>query len=337
VLRAAGNKTTVAGNIGRAVSEVAPHLRDDDWLVTELSSFQLLGMRDFTSHIAVLLNFAETHLDYHGTMAEYVAAKARIFAGQSHTDIAVLNRDDELVWSLAQGLQAQVFPFSMRNELDYGVFVRDGQIIVRPLAQSLALYHEQIELLAVAELGIPGQHNVENALAVSAAAIAAGVSIEVLRDVLRTFRGVEHRLEWVTEREGVRFYNDSKATNPQATIKAIDGFAGEVVLLAGGLDRGSDYMELLDIFSAKVKALIAIGSTRAKLAHVARLAGVAQVIEMESRTTAEQTLQAATEQAASIAKSGDVVLLSPACASWDMFTSYEVRGRIFKESVHNIG
>ncbi len=337
VLRAAGYQTTVAGNIGRAVCEVAPHLQNDDWLVTELSSFQLLGIKQYTPHIAVLLNFTETHLDYHGTMTEYVAAKARIFAAQSSTDIAVLNHDDQLVWSLAKGLQAQVFPFSMRNQLDYGVFVRDGQMIVRPLPQWSDKYDKSFELLAVAELGIPGQHNVENALAVSAAAIAAGVSIDVLRDILRAFRGVEHRLEWVNERAGVRYYNDSKATNPLATIKAIDGFAGDVVLLAGGLDRGSDYMELLDIFSAKVKALIAIGSTRAKLANVARLAGVPQVIEIETLATAEQTLQLATEQAAAIAQAGDVVLLSPACASWDMFTSYEVRGRIFKESVHNIG
>jgi UDP-N-acetylmuramoylalanine--D-glutamate ligase len=333
VLDEAGMSTVVAGNIGRALSDVAANLNKNDWLVAELSSFQLMGTNSFAPHISVLLNFAETHLDYHGTMQNYVAAKAKLFMSQNAEDVAVINVDDERVCRLIPNMRAQIIPFSSQKTLEMGVFLRDGVIIARLLP---GIESEEVAIVAASELGIPGRHNVENALAVCAATLAAGVSVEVLRSCLRSFRGVEHRLEWVAEKAGVRYYNDSKATNPQATIKAIDGFAGNVVLVAGGLDRGSDYIELLDIFREKVKVVVTIGQTRDKLTHVAQIAGVPRFIAVDGPGEAGRTLREAVRLAASWAEPGDVVLLSPACASWDMFTSYEERGRIFKESVHNI-
>jgi UDP-N-acetylmuramoylalanine--D-glutamate ligase len=329
-LAAAGMRTTVAGNIGLALSDVAASLRADDRLVVELSSFQLLGTQTFRPQIAVLLNFAETHLDYHGTMEHYVAAKLRLFQAMT-SGYAVLNADDARVCALIPDIRAQVVLFSRTQALAQGVFVQNGMITARFGA-------DEQSILPTAELGIPGQHNVENALAVTAAALCAGVPASVLREVLRSFRGVEHRLEWVRTVDGVRYYNDSKATNPQATMKAIDGFAGGVILLAGGLDRGSDYMELVEPFAAKLKGIVTIGETRGKLALVAEKAGVSlrAVIDGAGGEQAPATIGEAVRLAAAWAQSGDVVLLSPACASWDMFTSYEVRGRIFKESVHTL-
>ncbi len=333
VLAQAGLSTVVAGNIGRALSDVATDLQVDDWLVAELSSFQLMGTAAFAPRIAVLLNFAETHLDYHGTMEAYVAAKANMFVAQTSDDFAILNADDERVCGLLPSIRAQHVMFSMKTELTCGVFLRDERMVARNIP---GLHEHEVEIIATSELGIPGRHNVENALAVCAATLVAGVPVEVLRARLRDFRGVEHRLEWVAEKAGVRYYNDSKATNPQATIKAIDGFAGNVLLVAGGLDRGSDYMELLDIFADKLKALVTIGQTREKLLKVAQSAGVSKCYAVEGAGETALTLREAVRVAAEWAEAGDIILLSPACASWDMFTSYEERGRIFKESVHNI-
>jgi len=339
LLEAAGRKTIVAGNIGRPLTDAAREADAGSWLVAELSSFQLKGTVHFRPRIAVLTNVAETHLDYHGGMEDYTASKAKIFANQTEDDTAVVNWDDPECRRLVRGIRARIVPFAVRQRLEEGVFVDppypespedDGapRMIVRRTGGRTDV------ILPVDELGIPGRHNAANASAAVAAALAAGVPAGELAAPLRAFRGVEHRLEFVREKAGVRFYNSSKDTNPTATTMAIRSVKGPVVLLAGGLDRGSDFGALVPVMRERVKALVAIGETRLKLAAAAEEAGVRLIRVIEPAESPEATLERAVREADALAEPGDAVLLSPACASWDMFRSYEERGRIFKEAAH---
>jgi UDP-N-acetylmuramoylalanine--D-glutamate ligase len=332
MLEEAGLKPIVAGNIGRALTEAAQEAGADNRMVVELSSFQLKGTQQFHPAVACLLNIYETHLDYHGSMDDYIASKAKLFANQTERDTAVLNWDDAVCRRLAESVRAKLLPFSRKEPLPYGLYVRaeDGTLAYRDA--------EGVEhaIVKAGELGIRGSHNVENALAASAAAIAAGADLASIAKVLREFRGVEHRLEWVAAVNGVAFYNDSKATNPAATLKSIDAFDRKLILIAGGLDRGSDYMELLPAFETRVKGLVTLGETRAKIDRVAALAGLTNRKTVDTEKYAADAVRAAVEAAFAMAEPGDIVLLSPACASWDMFPSYEERGRMFKESVHKL-
>lgn len=334
MLEAGGMHPILAGNIGRSVCEAVLEAKEENWLVVELSSFQLKGIRHFRPTISCLINVQETHLDYHGSFDDYLESKRRLFDAQRAEDVAVMNWDDLEVRQTADRVNSRVLYFSMREDLDEGVFLSlDEQ------GHPIIVYRSQgqiTEICPVDQLGIPGQHNVENALAAASMAIAAGVSLQTIESVLKQFNGVEHRLEFVAETAGIRFYNDSKATNPSATMKAIESFQAPIILIAGGLDRGSDYMELQNLFKSQIKAIIVLGETKEKLAHVARLAGITDIISISEHLPPEQALQAAVREAYKRAIEGDVVLLSPACASWDMFPSFEERGRIFKESVHNL-
>jgi UDP-N-acetylmuramoylalanine--D-glutamate ligase len=345
LLEAAGLKPLVAGNIGRPLSEAAQEVAPDGWLVAELSSFQLKGTSDFKPHIACLLNIAETHLDYHGSMEDYVASKAKLFDNQTADDVAIYNEDDEICRSLATAFKARKLPFSLTRTLPVGVMVEPPYPAIRPGEDELEVERwivhrgEEISeqrIVRVDELGIPGRHNVANALAAIAIALSAGAESEKLAEPLRNFRGVEHRLEYVGSFNGVKYYNDSKATNPMASTMSILSLSSPLVLIAGGLDRGSDYMELLPVFRDRLKGLVALGETREKIGRVAALAGLTSIIIVEPIEDAELTLRRAVEEAAAMAAPGDTVLLSPACASWDMFPSYEVRGRIFKQSAHTL-
>jgi UDP-N-acetylmuramoylalanine--D-glutamate ligase len=353
LLEAAGCHPIVAGNIGTPLCEAAQQATEDDTIVAELSSFQLKGTTAFRTQVALLLNVVETHLDYHGSMKDYVASKSKLFANQTAEDTAVLNWDDPICRAIASQVKSEVLPFSLVERLEHGIYVEppypvEIEFTDRSVTQAASgedadrsiIYRNRngaiVEIIPVAELGIPGKHNAANAMAAIAAAITIGAPIESLREPLRTFRGEEHRLEFVCERNGVTYYNNSKATNPVATITGLKSFPLEkVVLIAGGLDRGSDYMELKPWFSG-LKALVALGETREKLARVAELAGLSAVETVEPVKDAEATLQEAVQRAAALAESGDIVLLSPACASWDMFKSYEQRGRIFKQSAHTL-
>ncbi|MFD7521233.1 UDP-N-acetylmuramoyl-L-alanine--D-glutamate ligase [Paenibacillus chitinolyticus] len=320
----------VAGNIGRALTEAAAEAKPSDWMVVELSSFQLKGTREFRPKIACLLNVYETHLDYHGSMEDYVASKAKLFANQKQDDVAVLNADVEVCRKLAGEVSSEVLLFSRQRELDKGVYLSgDGVLTYRDAEGGT------YPILPAKELGIRGSHNIENALAASAIALIAGVPVEAIADVLRTFRGVEHRLEFVGEFGGVAYYNDSKATNPAATTKTVESFEQKVILIAGGLDRGSDYKEMLPLLASRVKAVVTFGETREKINRVAREAGLAAVETVDTANSTE-AIGEAVQAASKLAGEGDIVLLSPACASWDMFASYEERGRMFKESVHNL-
>ncbi|TVY00582.1 UDP-N-acetylmuramoyl-L-alanine--D-glutamate ligase [Cohnella terricola] len=345
LLEAADLKPLVAGNIGRPLSEASLEVEEDGWLVAELSSFQLKGTSDFRPRIACLLNVAETHLDYHGSMEDYVGSKAKLFKNQTQDDIAIYNEDDETCRRLAQSFKGRKFPFSVTQTLDVGIMIDPPYADIRPADDEAELERWIVSrepggalrrILRVDELGIPGRHNAANALAAIAIALSAGADPQRLAEPLREFRGVEHRLEYVGTFGGVKFYNDSKATNPMATTMSILSLPSPLILIAGGLDRGSDYMELLPVFRDRLKGLAAIGETREKLGRVASLSGLSRVKIVEPVEDAEQTLRQAVLEAAAMAEPGDIVLLSPACASWDMFPSYEARGRIFKQSAHTL-
>ncbi|GGF77814.1 UDP-N-acetylmuramoylalanine--D-glutamate ligase [Paenibacillus albidus] len=341
MLEAAGMNPIVAGNIGTPLSQAALEATEDNWMVVELSSFQLKGTETFRPKVGCLLNVAETHLDYHGDMKDYVASKAKLFANQLESDTAVLNWDDPVCRELVPYVQASILPFSTSEELAQGIFVSPSFVPDREdELKRVILYRDamgqETEIAAVDSIGLPGRFNVENALAACAIAIAAGADPAGLGGVLASFRGVEHRLEYVADKGGAVYYNNSKATNSKATTMALASFRQPVVLIAGGLDRGSDYMELLPVLGSGVKALVALGQTKDKLVQVAGLAGLKHIISVDNGESAAAVLQQAVREASAIAEAGDVVLLSPACASWDMFTSYEERGRIFKAAVHNL-
>lgn len=354
LLSAVGLKPIVAGNIGRPLCEAAEEAAPDQWIVAELSSFQLKGTSAFRPRIALLLNIAETHLDYHGGMEDYVGSKEKLFANQTADDTAIVNWDDDVCRGIGERLPSRLLPFSIFERLAEGVYIdppyekETGEaaaqagnaasdakryIVYRRSAGDQAI---ETSVLAVDELSIPGRHNAANALAAVAACIAAGAAPEQLGEPLRRFKAVEHRLEFVREVNHVRYYNDSKATNSQATITAIRSLKPPIVLIAGGLDRGSDYTELLPVFRERLKAIVAIGETREKLAGIARQAGLTKVEVVEPVEDAERMLELAVRQAANLAEPGDIVLLSPACASWDQFVSYEQRGSMFKNSAHTL-
>lgn len=346
LLDAAGLKPLVAGNIGRPLSDAVNEVDPDGWLVAELSSFQLKGTVDFRPRIGVLLNIAETHLDYHGSMEDYVESKSKLFDNQLPDDVAVYNADDDTCRRLSTKIRARKFPFSLTQRLPAGVYVEPPYAGVKPGAEGEEEAERWIvsrtadggeeRVIRVDELGLPGRHNAANALAAIAIALSAGAKPEQLVQTLKDFRGVEHRLEFVGTIRGAKYYNDSKATNPMATTMSILSLPSPLILIAGGLDRGSDYMELVPVFRDRLKGLVAIGETREKLARVAQLAGLSAVKVVEPNGDAESSVRRAVEEAAAMAGPGDIVLLSPACASWDMFPSYEIRGRMFKQSAHTL-
>ncbi|CAG7620797.1 UDP-N-acetylmuramoyl-L-alanine--D-glutamate ligase [Paenibacillus allorhizosphaerae] len=340
MLEAGGLKPIVAGNIGRALTEAALTATSDNRMVVELSSFQLKGTSAFRPRIGCLLNVYETHLDYHDTMEDYIDSKVKLFANQTKSDTAVLNWDAPICRDIAQKVNASVLPFSTKSVLDYGFYVQPPLADEQDDIARMLVYRDaqgQVSpIMPAGELGIPGTFNMENALAASAMAYTAGVPLHTIAEVLRSFRGVEHRLESVAEHNGVHFYNNSKATNPTATVKTIEAFKQDIILIAGGLDRGSDYMDLLPVFQRQVKGLVAFGETKEKIARVARLAGLSQVKTVDTANNVQDTVDEAVRAALAMAKPGNVVLLSPACASWDMFPSYEERGRMFRQSVHNL-
>ncbi len=320
ILEAAELPVVVAGNIGTALCEVVPTLGPSHWVVAELSSFQLETIVTFRPHVAVLLNLAPDHLDrYHG-VAEYYTAKARIFMNQTPEDVAVLNADDPPTLERARGVHARLCLFSRRRTVGDGAFVRNGRVVVRRDGRTEAVCDAD-------EVRIRGLHNLENSLAAAAAASAIGVSAEAIGAALRRFPGLPHRLELVAEVGGVRYVNDSKGTNVGAVVKSLEGYAGGVVLIAGGKDKGGDFSPLRPLLTTRVKAMLLLGQARAVLR--AQLAGACPMEDVE-------TMDAAVRRGAEIAAPGDTVLLSPACASFDMFRDFEHRGDVFRQAVRDL-
>ncbi|MCF6135096.1 UDP-N-acetylmuramoyl-L-alanine--D-glutamate ligase [Thermoactinomyces vulgaris] len=322
MLTKSGIQNQVAGNIGQALTEAVRSNPDNGWLVAELSSFQLKGTRTFKPDIACLLNVYPAHLDYHSNMEDYIASKMKLFQNQTPEDIAVLNRDHPVCQEAAGQIKSEVWWFSRKEEVPEGVFVREGMVTAR-------IGDKTEPVLPVNDIALRGEFNLENVLAATAMSLAAGADVSAIREVLKNFRGVEHRLEFVAEINGVRFYNDSKATNPQAASKALESFREPVIWIGGGLDRGIDFKELIPVFNKRAKALIAYGQTKEILTRRGKDAGLKDVYSVDG-------LETAVRRAFDLARPGDVVLLSPACASWDQFTSFEERGSIFKKTVHNL-
>jgi UDP-N-acetylmuramoylalanine--D-glutamate ligase len=307
----------IAGNIGTVACEVAQDVTEQQVVVTELSSFQLMGIETFQPKIAVLLNLFEAHLDYHGTKKEYGLAKANIFRNQTKNDYSVINADDEDVMVLSKQSKGQKVYFSTAKIIEDGACAKDG-----------ALYFKGEKVIDVQDIVLPGKHNLENILAAMSIAKLMGVANEAIIAVLKRFTGVKHRLEYVTTIGNRKFYNDSKATNMLATEKALSAFTQPVILLAGGLDRGNEFDDLIPYFG-HVKALLTFGQTAPKLVKAAEKAGM-KVIKCVDNV--EQAVQ----EAYALSEEGDVILLSPACASWDQFKTFEERGDMFIQAVHKL-
>ena len=318
---AAGNfSTLVGGNIGTPAISFVDQAGPATWTVLEVSSFQLETMVEFRPRIAVILNITPDHLDRHKTFVNYVNAKARIFENQRQDDFTVLNADDPTTAGLSDRTRAQLFWFSRKKEIEKGAFARGTHIYFRD-------GHNEREILPLAEVPLKGGHNLENVLAGVSIGILVGCQPEQIRQAVRIFKAVEHRLEFVARLAGVDYYNDSKATNVDATIKALESFPANILLILGGKDKGSDYTVLTDLLRQRVKRVYTIGAAAAKIES--QIQGAAEIEHAE-------TLENAVRRASEAAVAGDVILLAPACASFDQFQNYEHRGRVFKETVQSL-
>jgi UDP-N-acetylmuramoylalanine--D-glutamate ligase len=326
----AGLPTQVGGNIGLPVIELIPQSRPETWNVLEVSSFQLETVVEFKPKIALVLNITPDHLDRHGTFAKYAAAKAKITEQQDADDFLILNAEDKETQMVAAPrfqrkdgphgrTRARIFWFSGRRPVKQGAFVHGESVLFLPQEGGKAE-----PILPVSEIPLKGAHNVENVLAAVCAARLAGIDAPTIRAAVKTFQAVEHRLELVRSRRGVEFYNDSKATNVDATMKAVASFAGGIHLILGGKDKDSDYSQMGPLLQERVAVVYTIGSAAEKIER--QLEGVVKIVQA-------QTLDAAVRCAAEAALEGDTVLLAPACSSFDQFQNYEHRGRVFRELV----
>src|ERR1022692_242546 len=319
IIAAGGHKALVGGNIGTPAITFVESSTEDTWVVLEISSFQLETIESFHPRIAVVLNITPDHLDRHYSFENYAAAKARIFENQSANDFAVLNADNEPCIGMASAAKASVSWFSRVQEVTSGAFVRGGFIVWRDS-------HGDREIMPAKEISLKGAHNLENVLVAVCVGMLAAVEPAQIRRAVSEFKAVEHRLEYVATVRGVEYYNDSKATNVDATIKALESFPGRIHLILGGKDKGSDYSVLNPLLGERVKRVYRVGAAAAKIESQVR----------GTEVVSAGTLDAAVRRASEAATPGDVVLLAPACASFDQFDSYEHRGRIFKDLVRQL-
>jgi len=320
ILTAGGRPTLVGGNIGTPAISLAERATPESVIVLEVSSFQLETIEKFHPKIAVVLNVTPDHLDRHRTFEAYAGAKARILENQTDNDFAVLNADDPTCVAMAARTRAHVFWFSRRKEVQRGAWAHEGRILFRD-------DRGQREIMLTSEIPLKGAHNLENVLAAVCAGSLMGCAPDRIRQAVREFKAVEHRLEYVATIRGVDYYNDSKATNIDATIKALEAFPGNIHLILGGKDKGSDYTVLNDLLRKRVKRVYTIGAAAAKIES--------QIKNVE--VVHAETLEHALHKANAAAEPGDVVLLAPACASFDQFKNYEQRGKAFKEIVRGLG
>ena len=309
----------VGGNIGIPVIALVDDSREDGWSVLEVSSFQLETTHQFRPEIAVILNITPDHLDRHGTFESYAAAKERIFANQTAEDALVLNADDDVASRAAARAKSQVFWFSSKRIVRQGSFVHEGAIVFRASEQAAPVF-----ILKVENIPLKGNHNIENVLAAVCAARLAGVAPDAIGAAVESFKAVEHRLEFVASIHGVDYYNDSKATNVDAAAKAIAAFPGGIHLILGGKDKNSDYRQLRSLLEERVKTVYTIGAAAEKIET--HIYGAVPVVSAG-------TLDVAVAKAAEAAQPGEIVLLAPACSSFDQFENYEHRGQVFKELV----
>ncbi len=320
ILAAAKVPVLVGGNIGTPAISFVDQATPETWIVLEVSSFQLETIVGFRPRIAVILNITPDHLDRHKTFENYVEAKARIFENQQADDFTVLNADDPATIDLSERTLAQRFLFSRKKEIGIGAFVRRAHIYFQD-------GHRESEIMPLSEIPLKGAHNLENVLAGISIGMLVGCAPDQIRQAVHNFKAVEHRLEFVAKIAGVDYYNDSKATNVDATIKALESFPANIHLILGGKDKGSDYTVLNDLLRARVKRVYTIGAAAAKIES--QIQGAAEIAPAG-------TLENAVQKAASSAIPGDIVLLAPACASFDQFQNYEHRGQVFKEAVRSM-
>lgn len=311
----------VVGNIGNPYTVAAGQMTERSVAVAEMSSFQLESIETFRPKVSAILNFTPDHLNRHHTMEAYVEAKKQIAKNQTAEDYCVLNYEDERTKAFGEEVKAQVLYFSSAHKLERGIYLDDGKMIYKNPEEEIVCHVDELQILGI--------HNYENVMAAVAMAAVYGVPMDTIRKAILAFKGVEHRIEYVTEKDGVVYYNDSKGTNPDAAIKGIQAMNRKTVLIGGGYDKNSEYTEWIQAFDGKVKQLILIGATREKIAQDAEKCGFHDYVFAD-------TFEEAVLLAAKTAKSGEAVLLSPACASWGMFPNYEVRGEKFKEIVNSL-
>lgn len=322
IIKEVNNQVLVGGNIGLPLVNQVEKYGPEGVIVAEVSSFQLETIVDFKPKVAAILNITPDHLDRHGTFENYTLAKANSFINQDSSDYTILNYDDQPTRELAGKTKGRVIFFSRLNILNEGVYVKDGMITV-------ALDGSKVSVLPARDLGIRGSHNLENALAAVAASTVMGVPADKIAKVLREFSGVEHRMEFVTEIQGVQYVNDSKGTNPDAAIKALESYDEPIVLIAGGKNKGSKFDTYARKIKEKARVLVVVGKSAQEIKEAAEQVGFNNIFEA-------RTFEEAVEISAREARPGEVVLLSPACASWDMFNCYEERGDLFKKVVQGI-
>ncbi|EIW18152.1 MULTISPECIES: UDP-N-acetylmuramoyl-L-alanine--D-glutamate ligase [Pelosinus] len=322
MVKTTDRNVVVGGNIGLALSQEVAEVGENGIVVAEISSFQLEGSIHFRPRVAAILNITPDHLDRHHSLENYIAMKERIFANQTKDDYIVLNYDDIIVREMANKVPSKVFFFSRKVELDSGIFVKDGMIIIR--------WQEKTYIVCpISKIQLRGGHNIENVLAACGVAFFAGVTLISMVQTLFNFTGVEHRIEKVTVVNGVPYYNDSKATNPESSIKALEAFEEPIILIAGGRDKNTDLTAFMKLIKEKVEHLILLGEAQERFEAAAFQHDVSQIHNVNS-------LSEAVQLAYHLAKEPQVVLLSPACASYDMFTSYEERGKVFKRLVYEL-
>lgn len=324
IMKACFEEVFVVGNIGIPYTETALETTDRSVTVAEVSSFQLETIMDFHPNVSAILNITPDHLNRHGTMENYIEIKERVTVNQTEEDWVVLNYDDAVLREFGEqeDLKPRVFFFSSTQKLKEGLYLEGSQVVYAHGGRTE-------DVVDVRDLQLLGKHNYENVMAAVAIGIRMGVPMDSIRRTVKEFKAVEHRIEFVLERAGVRYYNDSKGTNPDAAIQAIRAMPGPTVLIAGGYDKNSEYDEWVEAFGDKVKYLVLIGQTRDKIAECAREHGFTEIMYAEDMAEAVRVC-------AAYANTGDSVLLSPACASWGMFDNYEQRGDIFKECVRNL-
>ena len=322
MVKAAGRDCRVVGNIGNPATEVCKEAGEDTLMVTEVSSFQLETIKTFKPHVAAILNVTPDHLDRHGTFENYASIKARITENQNQDDYFVYNIEDDSCIEIAERSLAIDTPFSADRILPFGAFIEDGFITVKDDA-------EEVKLCKPEELIIPGRHNLENALAAAAIAYFAGIPSEVIAKTLKSFKGVEHRMEFVRELRGVRYVNDSKGTNPDASMKAIDATYTPIILIAGGYEKNSDFHDFINGFDGRVKELLLLGHTAERFKAAAIECGFDP-----NHIRICSDMKECIQDASLLAKAGDTVLLSPASASWGMYNNFEERGEDFKNLVN---
>lgn len=322
ICKAYYNNTFVVGNIGNPFADITLDTTNDGAVVAELSSFQLETIKEFTPKVSAVLNITPDHLNRHHTLENYIAAKERVFENQTADDYCILNYSDETTKAMANKTKAKVIFFSLNNSLEEGIYSDDKSIYIK------ALGYDQ-KVVDIDELKILGGHNVENAMAAIGCSIALGVPMDIVVKVLKAFTAVEHRIEYVTTVNDIEFYNDSKGTNPDASIKAVEAMKRPICIIAGGYDKGSDFTEWIDTFKGRVKFVAVIGAVKDKIVDTLNKA---DFTNYKTADTFEEAIDLCYENA----EKGDCVLLSPACASWDMFKSYEQRGEIFKDYVRKL-